>query len=36
MHSHRMKFVAAIGLLLFAQASDGRTLAGSLQAGAAR
>lgn len=36
MHSHRMKFAAAIGLLLFAQPSAGRTLAGSLEAGAAR
>ena len=36
MHSRWMKFVAAIGLLLVAQTSAGRTPAESLQAGAAR
>lgn len=36
MHSRRMKIVAAIGLLLVAQTSVGRTPAESLQAGAAR
>src|SRR5256885_3330477 len=36
MHSRSMKFAAAIGMLLVAQTSAGRTPAGSLQAGAAR
>ena len=36
MHWRSMKFAAAIGMLLVAQTSAGRTPAGSLQAGTAR